>query len=110
MNMLGLSSSVHFTHIACYRKMFASALRTSPMSVQAFSIQFNITLLLTVSQSISLGIESYLGLMTRYLLPFDSYSLAFWGALSDERTGLSFVYADGPHHRIISRVRVPWDS
>jgi hypothetical protein len=33
-----------------------------------------------------------------------------WGALSDERTGLSFVYVAGPCHCSISRVRVPWDS
>jgi hypothetical protein len=32
------------------------------------------------------------------------------GALSDERTGLSFVYAAGPHQHILSRVRVSWDS
>jgi hypothetical protein len=30
--------------------------------------------------------------------------------LSDERTGLSFVYAAGPYQRILSRVRVSWDS
>jgi hypothetical protein len=33
-----------------------------------------------------------------------------WGALSDERTGLSFVYVPGPRQRSVSRVRVPWDS
>jgi hypothetical protein len=27
----------------------------------------------------------------KFLLLFDSYGLALWGALSDERTGLSFV-------------------
>jgi hypothetical protein len=36
--------------------------------------------------------------------------LFFWGALSDERTSLSFVYATGPRQRSLSRVRVPWDS
>jgi hypothetical protein len=36
--------------------------------------------------------------------------LFLWGALSDERTGLSFVYAAGPCQRSLSRVRVPWDS
>jgi hypothetical protein len=36
--------------------------------------------------------------------------LLMWGALSDERTGLSFVYAAGPRQRILSRVRVPWIS
>jgi hypothetical protein len=43
-----------------------------------------VTLRLTVSQSASLGIEPHLGLMTRYLLFFDSY------ALSDVRTGPLF--------------------
>jgi hypothetical protein len=37
------------------------------------------TLRLTVSQSVSLGVESHLGLMTRYLLLFDSYCLVFLG-------------------------------
>jgi hypothetical protein len=32
------------------------------------------------------------------------------GALSDERTGLSFVYAAGPCQRSLPRVRVPWHS
>jgi hypothetical protein len=31
------------------------------------------------------------------------------GALSDERTGLSFTIAAGPTQRSHSRVRVPWD-
>jgi hypothetical protein len=31
------------------------------------------------------------------------------GALSDERAGLSFVFAAGPCQRSLSRVRVPWD-
>jgi hypothetical protein len=36
--------------------------------------------------------------------------LFLWGALSDERTGLSFVCAAGSCQRSLSRVRVPWDS
>jgi hypothetical protein len=32
-----------------------------------------------------------------------------WDALSDERTGLSFVCAAGPCQRSLSRVVVPWD-
>jgi hypothetical protein len=35
--------------------------------------------------------------------------LFLWGALSDERMGLSFVYAAGPCQRSLSRVRVPLD-
>jgi hypothetical protein len=33
--------------------------------------------------------------------------LFLWGALSDERTGMSFVYATVPRQRIPSWVRVP---
>jgi hypothetical protein len=36
--------------------------------------------------------------------------LLMWGALSDERTGLSFTIAAGPRQRSHSRVRVSWDS
>jgi hypothetical protein len=36
--------------------------------------------------------------------------LFMWGALSDEKTGLSFTIASGPRQRSHSRVRVPWDS
>jgi hypothetical protein len=32
-----------------------------------------------------------------------------WVALSDERTGLSFVCAAGPCQRSLSRVLVPWN-
>jgi hypothetical protein len=36
--------------------------------------------------------------------------LFLWGALSDEWTGLSVVYAAGPCQCSLSWVRVPWDS
>jgi hypothetical protein len=48
--------------------------------------------------------------MTRYLLLFDRCGLDFLGAISDERTSLSSVYAVGPRQRSISRVPVPWGS
>jgi hypothetical protein len=67
------------------------------------------TLQLTVSQSVCLGVEPHVGLVTGYLLLFDLV-LFLWGALSDERTGLSFLFAAGPRQRSLSRVRVPWDS
>jgi hypothetical protein len=38
-------------------------------------IKVKVTLRLTVSQSVSLGVESHLGLMTRYLLLFDNCGL-----------------------------------
>jgi hypothetical protein len=36
--------------------------------------------------------------------------LLVWGALSDERTGVSFAIATGPRQRRHYRVRVPLDS
>jgi hypothetical protein len=36
--------------------------------------------------------------------------LLFWGALSNERMGLSFTIAADPHQRSLSRVRFPRDS
>jgi hypothetical protein len=42
-------------------------------------VRVRVTLRLTVGQSVSLGVEPHLGLMTRYLLLFDSYGLVFVG-------------------------------
>jgi hypothetical protein len=78
--------------------------------ISRIKVKVKVTLRLTVSQSVSLGVEPYLEIMTRYLLLFDSYGLVLWGALSDERTGLSFIYAAGPRQHSLSRARVPWDS
>jgi hypothetical protein len=69
-------------------------------------VKVKVTLRLTVSQSVSPGVEPQ---------PEIYYSstvtvLFLWGVLSDERTGLSFVYAAGPRQRSLSRVRVPWHS
>jgi hypothetical protein len=62
--------------------------------------QVKVTLRLTVSQSVSLGVEPHLGLMTRYLVLFDSYGLvSFCGAPSLTRgrveleLGLTFSLA-----------------
>jgi hypothetical protein len=36
--------------------------------------------------------------------------LLMWGALSDDRTGLSFTIASGPRQHSDFRIRVPWDT
>jgi hypothetical protein len=77
---------------------------------QLVKFKVKVTLRLTVSQAISLGVEPHLGLMTRYLLLFESYGLVFWGILSDERKGLFLVYAASPRQLSLSRIRVPWAS
>jgi hypothetical protein len=64
------------------------------------------TLRLTVGQSVSLGVEPQHDIY--YCLTVTV--LYLWGALSDERTGLSFIYTAGPRQRSLSRVRAPWIS
>jgi hypothetical protein len=54
--------------------------------------------------------STHLGPTTRYLLVFDNYGPVFVGVLSDEMTGLSFVYAADSRQRSLSWVRVPLDS
>jgi hypothetical protein len=76
-----------------------------------FKVKLKVTLWQTVSQSISLGVEPHLGVMTKYLLLFSQLrSCSVWDAFSDERTGLSLGYAAGPCQRSLARIRVPWDS
>jgi hypothetical protein len=55
----------------------------------SLTTQVKVTLQLTVRQSVCLGVEPHLGLMIRYYIQFDCYCLVL--ALSDARTGLSFV-------------------
>jgi hypothetical protein len=75
-------------------------------------VKVKVTLRLTVGQTVSLGVEPYLGLMTRYLFLFEIYGLVFCGApsLTRGRVCLLYVYAAGPCQISLSRVRVPWYS
>jgi hypothetical protein len=69
-----------------------SSLRLTRNCPERIQVKVKVTLQLTVSQSVSVGVEPHLRPMTRSLVLFDSYGLVFlWGALSDERAGLSFV-------------------
>jgi hypothetical protein len=54
----------------------------------------------TDGQSVSLGVEDIYYFLTAAVL-------FLWGAVSDERTGLFFVYAARPSQRSLSWVRVP---
>jgi hypothetical protein len=45
-----------------------------------------------------------------YILHITVAGLLMWGALSDERTGLSFTIAAGPRQCSYFRVRVTWNS
>jgi hypothetical protein len=52
---------------------------SSHCCLKTVTVKVKVMLRLTVSQSVSLGVEPHLGLMTRYLLLFDSYGLVFVG-------------------------------
>jgi hypothetical protein len=66
-------------------------------------VKVKVTLRLTVSQSVSLDVKPHLGLMTRYLFLSDSYGIVFlWGALSDERAGLSLTDSHSHSHSHIA--------
>jgi hypothetical protein len=60
-----------------------------------------------------ISVELHLGLMTRYLLLFDSYGLGFVERSlrrEDESVFCTYVYAAGPRQRSLSRVRDPWHA
>jgi hypothetical protein len=64
----------------------------------------------TVSRPVCLGIKHPFGAYDQIFITCVTVTALFlWGALSDERTGLSFVCAAGPCQRNLSRVQVPWD-
>jgi hypothetical protein len=69
-NILQFTREHSLMFSACY-SLSSSLIRLKKVKV---------TLRLTVIQSVSLGVEPHLGLMTRYLLLFDSYGLVLWAA------------------------------
>jgi hypothetical protein len=58
-------------------ELFDPASTRESVSIKSKSSQVKVTLRLTVGQTVTLGVEPHLGLMTRYLLLFDSYGLDF---------------------------------
>jgi hypothetical protein len=62
------------------RLPFLSLPTTRRAAVEVFlRLKVKVTLRLTVSQSVSLGVEPHLGLMTKHFLLFDIYGLVFGG-------------------------------
>jgi hypothetical protein len=67
-------------------KMLSTLLPSNSQSQSHFTTDSQ-----SVCLSVCLGVEPRLGLMTRYLFWMKVTVLSIWGALSDERSGLSFV-------------------
>jgi hypothetical protein len=64
----------------------------------------------SVSQSVSQSVLVSSPIWGSFITALQLRSLFLWGALSDERTGLSFTIAASARQRSLSWVRVPWDS
>jgi hypothetical protein len=60
----------------------------------------------TVSRPVYLGIKHPSGAYDQ-IISLSAAGLLTWGALSDERTSLSFTTAAGSRQRSHSRVRIP---
>jgi hypothetical protein len=72
--------------------------------------QIKVMLRLTVSRPVCLGTKHPLGAYDQIFITCVTVTVLFlWCALSDERSGLSFVCAAGPCKCSLCRVRVPWD-
>jgi hypothetical protein len=64
----------------------------------------------TISRPVCLGIKPPSGANDEIFISQTFADLLMWGALSDEKMGLSFTIAAGPRQCSHSRVRDPWYS
>jgi hypothetical protein len=75
-SLLLLTNSQAGGHLTPIILLFSSITPNQDSSLPCTALS-KVTLRLTLSQPVSLGVEPHVGLMTRYLLLFDSYGLVF---------------------------------
>jgi hypothetical protein len=70
-------------------------------NILTFSTELRVKFMLrpTVSWPVYLGVKPHLGPKTSFYYCQTFVGLLMWGALSDERTDLSFTIAAGPRQR-----------
>jgi hypothetical protein len=79
--------------------------------ILSLSLSLSLMLRPTDSRPVCVGIKHPSGAYDQIFITCVTVTVLFlWDALSDERTGLSFVCATGPCQRNLSRVLVAWDS
>jgi hypothetical protein len=106
--LLALASAVIFgsESLRARDRILLSQIRDFPF----LSLSLSLMLRPTVSRPVCLGVKHPSGAYHQIFITCVAVTVLFlWGALSDERSSLSFVYAARPCQRSLSRVRVPWD-
>jgi hypothetical protein len=103
--------SDNFTFLLFTFYCLSSVLYSSQIVVLRIAwVELSFMLRPTVSRPVSLGIKYPFGAYDQIFITCVTFTVLFlWGALSDQRTGLSFIHAAGPCQRNLSLVRVPWD-
>jgi hypothetical protein len=79
-------------------------------ATQQSELSLSLMLRPTISRPVCLGAKHPSAAYDQIFITCVTVTVLFlYGALSDERSGLSFVYAAGSCQRSLFRVRVPWD-
>jgi hypothetical protein len=90
--------------------MLFSVSSVATKTCNSLSLSLSLMLRPTVSRPVCLGIKHPSRAYAQLFISQTAAGLLMWGALSDERTGLSFTFTAGPRQRSHSRVRVPRGS
>jgi hypothetical protein len=107
-NNFGAIADLHTLQVTRARANSSQSAFTSRFLVTDLSL--SLMLRPTVSRPVCLGIKHPTGAYDQIFITYVTVTVLFlWGALSDDRSGLSFVCPAGPCQRSLSRVRVPWD-